>query len=98
MSVWLLILNARLTLAVNLPVLFIMIYVFYSSKIISGATDRSQQAKTRMNKYADTLLALFPVIRLYDAARMVLENYGRETGEWEHQTARTEKIRARLMS
>jgi len=42
---WLLILNMKLTLTVNLPVLVILIYVLYSSKIIANATERSQQAK-----------------------------------------------------
>lgn len=95
---WLLILNTKLTLAVNLPVLVIMIYVFYSSKIISNATEHSQQAKGRMNKYADTLLTLFPIIRLYDATQMILRNYNNEVTEWERQTIRIERLRARLMS
>jgi len=95
---WLLFINARLTLTVNLPVFLIMIYVFYSSKVISNATERSQHARGQMNKYADTLLTLFPVIRLYDAMHMMLENYNKEVGEWKNQTARAEKVRARLMS
>ena len=95
---WLFSLNPKLTLTVNLPVLVIMAYVFYSSKIIGSATERSQQAKGRMNGYADTLLTLFPVIRLYDAARMMLHSYGDNVGEWERQTVRAERMRARLMS
>lgn len=95
---WLLILNVRLTLAVNLPVIAIMIYVFYTSRIISNAALRSQQAKGRMNKYADTLLTLFPIIRLYDAADMILVKYNREVLKWEQQTVKVEKLRARLMS
>lgn len=95
---WLLVLNARLTLAVNLPVLLIMVYVFYTSKIISKVTERSQQAKGRMNKYADTLLTLFPVLKLYDAAPMLLGSYSQEVAGWERQTVRMERVRARLMS
>jgi len=97
-AVWLLALNARLTLAVNLPVLAIMAYVFYSSKAISEATERSQRARGQMNKQADTLLALFPVIKLYEAAPMMIGNYNIEVGEWERQTVRSERVRARLMS
>jgi len=96
--VWLLVLNTKLTLTGNLPVLVIMIYVFYSSRLISNATERSQQARGQMNKYADTLLTLFPIIRLYDAMPMMLGNYNKEVGEWERQTVRAERIRARLMS
>jgi len=95
---WLLFINARLTLTVNLPVVVIMVYVFYSSKIISTATERSQLARGQMNKYADTLLVLFPIIRLYEASQMMLLNYNKEVSEWEYQTVRAERIRARLMS
>ena len=96
--VWLLALNTKLTLTVNLPVLVIMIYVFYSSRIIKNATERGQQARGKMNRYADTLLMLFPIIRLYNATAMMLGNYNKEVGEWERQTVRAERIRARLMS
>ena len=95
---WLLILNMKLALTINLPVLIILIYVFYSSKIISRATERSQQSKGRMNKHADTLLTLFPIIRLYDATHLMLRSYNKEIVEWEHQTVQAERIRARLMS
>lgn len=94
----LLIINTKLTLTINLPVLAIMVYVFYSSKAISSATGSSQQAKGRMNRYADTLLTLFPLIKLYDALDMVLRGYKKEVGEWEYQGVRAERIRARLMS
>jgi len=95
---WLLFVNVRLTLAVNLPVFIIMIYVFYSSKIISRATERSQQIRGQMNKHADTLLVLFPIIKLYDAARMMMKNYNIEVDEWKKQTIKAERTRARLMS
>lgn len=95
---WLLILNTKLTVVVNLPVFIIMVYVFYSSKIISSVTKHSQQAKGRINKYADTLLTLFPIIWLYDATCMIVRNYNKEVGEWEYQTVRAERIQARLMS
>lgn len=96
--IWLLILNAKLTLSVNLPVFAILIYVFYSSKAISNAYEKSQQANGIMNKYADTLLTLFPIIQLYNAAHMILSDYKREVEKWEHQTSRAERIKARLMS
>ncbi len=95
---WLFVLIPKLTLTVNLPVFIIIVYVFYSSKLIGNATERSQQAKGRMNRYADTLLTLFPVIRLYDAAQMMLQGYRDNVGEWEYQTVRAERMRARLMS
>lgn len=95
---WLLLLNPRLTLIVNLPVLVIMLYVFQSSKMISSATERSQQAKGQMNRYADTLLTLFPIIRLYNAGHMMLDHYNRAVTQWEQSTTRADRLRARLMS
>lgn len=96
--IWLLILNTKLTMTVNLPVFLILIYVFYSSRVMSIAVERSLQAKGAMNKYADTLLILFPIIRLYDASHMILRNYNREVNEWKRQTIKSERIRAQLMS
>jgi ABC-type multidrug transport system fused ATPase/permease subunit len=75
--IWLLFISPTLTLASNLPAFIIMVYVFWSSKIIGSATERSQTAKGQMNQYADMLLALFPIIRLYDAARITLNGYTR---------------------
>ena len=95
---WLLSLNWELTLAVNLPTAAILIYVLFSSKVISGAIECSQQAKVKMNRYADALLALFPVVRIYDASRMIFDKYKGEVHEWERQTVRVERIKARLMS
>jgi ABC-type bacteriocin/lantibiotic exporter with double-glycine peptidase domain len=51
-----------------------------------------------MNKYADTLLSLFPIIRLYDAARMTGNGYADAVKTWETHTVRAERTRAKLMS
>ena len=96
--VWLFIINPTLTISANLPVLAIMAYVVWCSKKISAATERSLQAKCWMNEYIDTLLTLFPVIRLYDVTKMMLGGYGDALQTWEHQTIRAERTRARLMS
>jgi len=96
--IWLLTINSTLTMSANLPVLVIMVYVVWSSKTISAATERSLQAKVRMNEYANTLLTLFPIIRLYDAAKMMLGGYSDALQTWERQTIRVERTRARLMS
>jgi ABC-type multidrug transport system fused ATPase/permease subunit len=95
---WLLFINPTLTLASNLPAFVIVAYVFWSSKTIGKAVVLSQQAKAEMNRFADTLLALFPVIRLYDASHMVLTGYETAAEQWEAQTILSERLRARLMS
>ncbi len=96
--VWLLIINPKLTLLVNLPVFMILIYIFYSSRAISNTTKSSQQAKTQMNKYSDTLLSIFPIMRLYDATPMVISGFCIELDKWKLKTIHAERIRARLMS
>jgi len=96
--VWLLFVNPALTLAANLPALAALAYVFWSSKLIGAAAERSQQAKGTMNQYADTLLSLFPVIRLYDGFRLTLDGYRAAVGAWEGCTSRMERTKARLMS
>jgi len=96
--VWLLTINPVLTITSNIPVILLMIYVFWSSKIIGKATSLSQQAKGNMNQYNDTLLTLFPIIRLYDAARLTSGGYASAVKVWETNTCLAERTRARLMS
>lgn len=95
---WLLLLDARLTVIAHLPLLFLVWYVAHSSKVIEAAARKSREAQGRMNGYADTLLSLFPVIRLYDAAGLVLKGYSRELKDWETASIREERTRAALMS
>jgi len=95
---WLLFVNPALTLASNLPAFLILAYVFWSSGIIGAATRRSLQARGQMNRHADTLLTLFPVVRLYGATRLALEGYRGAVAEWERHTIRSERTAARLMS
>jgi len=95
---WLMIINPTLTLAANIPAFLVVLYVFWSSKVIGSATERSQQAQGQMNQYTETLLTLFPIIRLYDAARMALGGYNNSLNVWEKHTLRREYTKARLMS
>lgn len=95
---WLFFISPMLTMASNLPAFIILLYVFWSSKIIGPAVERSQKAKGQMNQYADILLTLFPVIRLYDAARLTLDGYVNAIGVWKKQTILMERTKAWLMS
>ena len=96
--IWLMVISPALTLAANLPALLIVIYAAWSSKAIASATVRSRQAMGQMNKYTDTLLTLFPIIRLYDAASMATGGYMSAISEWEKETVHSEHISAKLMS
>ena len=96
--VWLLAVNPALVFYVNGPCLLIVVYVFFSSKIIGKATTLSQQAKGRMNICAESLLTMFPVIKLYNAPQMMIANYDRQINDWETNTVKSEIVKARLMS
>ncbi len=97
-TLFLLTVSPALTLAVSAPSLLILAYTVVSSKRIGEATALSQQAKERMNRHADALLTLFPVIRLYDAAGFALNNIRQAVAVWEGHTIRAERRRALLMS
>ena len=95
---WLFILNPVLTLSANLPVILITVYVFFSSKVIGKATEKSLEAQKQMNGFADTLITLFPIIRLFDASKLIAEKYLGKLRVWESLTVRRECRKALLMS
>lgn len=96
--VWLILLEPALTLYTNLPVGIILLYAVWSSKTIGAAAVKSQQAKEKMNGFADSLLNLFPIIRLYDAGQILFRGYLGALGVWEAQTVGLERTKARLQS
>lgn len=95
---WLLILNPTLTITSNLPVVAIIVYVTYSSKIIGTASTQSQIAKKRMNNVADTLITLFPIIQIYNASRLISAKYIIGLKKWEQLGLIEEFTKAKLMS
>lgn len=95
---WLLWLNPKLTLLANLPVFLLLWYTVYTSKMIGQATQESQQANANMTGFADTLITLLPMLRLFDATQLLRRQYDEALKEWEVATIREERRRARLMS
>lgn len=95
---WLIFLNPRLALSANLPVIFIVIYVAWSSKIISKYATISQQENQSMNGILDTILTLFPIMKLYDAGELMNEKYYQVVTAWERAGIKEERARAGLMS
>ncbi len=95
---WLLWLNPALTFISNLPVVFIMWYVIFSGKIIGDAVTKSQQANSIMNGFTDTLISIFPVIKVFDAARLLRGKHDNALNQWESLSVKAEGTRARLMS
>lgn len=95
---WLLTMNSKLTILTNLPVIIIFIYVIYSSKAIEGLSKQSKIKQQQMNGFIDTLLTLFPIIRIYEASELIQKRYNNKVEEWEKITIQEEMTKARLMS
>lgn len=95
---WLLWLNPRLTVLANAPVVLLVGYTVFSSKIIGKAANDSQQANARMTGVADTLITVFPILRLFDAAAMMKHQYKASLDAWQAASIREERRCAGLMS
>ena len=96
--IWLLFLNSELTILSNLPVIVILIYVVFSSKVIESLARQGQRKQQELNGFSDTLLTLFPVIRIYEAYELLQNRYYDKVEDWQRITIRGEMTNARLMS
>ena len=95
---WLIYLNPFLAITSNLPVFFIIIYISFSSKILQKYTLKTNEENSKINSVTDSLMNLFPAIRLYQAQKMILKNYSTLLTEWEKLNVSMEKKKALLMS
>ncbi len=95
---WMLWLDPKLTLLSNVPTVLILLYTAYSSRVIGKAVNRSQQANARMNGFAETLISLFPVLRLFDADPLIYDKYNAALEQWENASILSERRSAKLMS
>ena len=95
---WFLILSPKLAILSNLPVAGILIYVSYTSKILKNYTIRTNNEKSKLNSITESLMNLFPIIKLYDAGKMILEKYNKSVCNWENSVTIMEKRSSLLMS
>ncbi len=95
---FLLILDPKLTLLANAPVIIIICYTGFSSRIIGEAALICQQANGQTNGFTETLISVFPVMRLFDAASLIREKYDAALKKWENAGIKEESRRAVLMS
>lgn len=95
---WFLILNPVLAICSNIPSVAILFYVSASSKILKRYTVQANEEKSKLNGITESLMNLFPVIRLYEANKMILEQYTQVNRKWVKLTASMEKKKALLMS
>lgn len=96
--IWLMRIDSTLTLAANMPVILILIYASFSSKILGNLALQSQKARQNTNGVADTILELFPVMKLYNAESVMLKSYADATNKWVEVGSKEEKGRSFLLS
>lgn len=87
-----------LTIATNLPVVVILLYVWISSQIIGGLAQKAQEKKQEMNGIVDALIEVYPMAHLYEATDFLCRTHDSTVQQWEVAAIKEEKIRARLMS
>jgi len=95
---WFIVLNPFLALSSNLPVFLIIIYVSFSSKVLQKYTEKTNEENTNLNFVTESLMNLFPVIRLYSADKLILSKFSDSLLHWEKLNISMEKKKALLMS
>ena len=90
--------NIKLAIISIFPVIPLIIYCSFSSKIIKNYTQQCLNSKKKINGLADMILELFPIIQVYDSYRLIKSTMWENLLEWENANVRKERICARLMS
>lgn len=90
--------SGKLTLLTIFPVTPLLIYCYFSGKIIKNLTEQCQESRAQINGMAGILLDLFPVIQIYDAHELIHSTMDARILEWQNFNIRKERITARLMS
>lgn len=66
-TIFLLLQNFKLAALSIFPVIPLIVYCSFSSRIIKDYTEQCQRSKKKINGLADMILDLFPVIQVYGA-------------------------------
>lgn len=90
--------SPKLMVFSTLPVLPLILYCFFSSKVIKSYSGRCQESKQQINGLTDTLLELFPVIQVYRAHGLISATMHERLLEWQKASIRKERVAAGLMS
>ena len=96
--VFLLCQNSKLAALSILPVVPLVVYCSFSSKIIRNYTEKCQDSKKKINGLADVILELFPMIQVYGANKLIGSTMQERLWEWEDTNIKKERVSARLMS
>ena len=81
-----------------LPVVPLIVYCSFSSKIIRNYTEQCQDSKKDINGLADMILELFPIIQVFCAYKLIDSTMQERLSEWKNANIKKEQISARLMS
>lgn len=90
--------SPKLMLFSTLPVLPLILYCSFSSKVIKSYSGRCQESKRQINGLTGTLLELFPIIQVYRAHGLISATMHERILEWQSASIRKERVAAGLMS
>lgn len=90
--------NCKLAMISIVPVIPLILYCSFSSRIIKNYTQQCQNSRKKINGLADMILELFPVIQVYGAYRLIQSAVKENLTEWGGADMKKERITARLMS
>lgn len=88
----------KLAMISIVPVIPLILYCSFSSKMIKNYTQQCQNSRKKINGLADTILDLFPIIQIYDAYQLIKGTMRENLSEWGTSNIKKERITARLMS
>lgn len=88
----------KLAVVSIVPVLPLIFYCSFSSKIIKNYTQKCQSSRKKINGLADIILELFPIIQIYDAYGLIQAALKENISVWADSEIKKERISARLMS
>lgn len=95
---FLLCLNFKLAILSIVPVIPLIFYCSFSSKVIKKYTQQCQYSRKKLNGLTDMILELFPVIQIYDAYKLIQGAVKENLSEWGNASIKKEQTSARLMS
>ncbi len=90
--------SLKLTTISIVPVIPLIVYCSFSSKIIKNHTQQCQNSRQKINGLADFILELFPIIQIYDACQLIGDSLMETLSEWGEAAIKKERITAGLMS
>ncbi len=88
----------KLALLSIFPVIPLIFYCFFSGKIIKSYTEQCQKYKGQINGFIDVILDLFPIIKVYNAYKLINSALDEALSEWEDSNISKEGVAAKLMS